>query len=684
MNDELARRFPDMKSITAPPGLSTINGIGTTVVGRRDYDPETGTYVKTYVFCVLFIPIFTLAAYRVADAGQGWYFLGKVPLSRFARFWNSGVVLLIAGLAGWIAWTSHTHTPEYQAGRKLAEADGLAATGEQGRAAEVYRDVIVGRSAKSEEARQKLTALLDDPGLRPDQAAGVYRVGLELARQDATPVPDLYDRAVRQAKRWAADDPRGTLAVLELVGPLSPRPDELLALRRDLLEKLAAANPTDPELASRLAVVYEAAGEREKCEKLLAPHEARLGSLDGAAVLGRIYSGQGKLDRAAALLQPYVDAKLPALRSAEARLKSAADAADHRVLAELRSGKAAGFDYAAYDRSAKPQQQAMVRDYADTALKNDPGLRDARQAMIESAGVVPAALDLGLVRLQLGQGSADPAARDRELRAAEQSFLAVRGFAQESDTYRLSLGQVYYWLGKHADGKKQFDELIQARGRTTELLLLVSNMLREVGATSEARAMAEEAYNTATDPQKKYQAASQRALLHTDLDDDILWLTRADPDEPFIKASLAYTRGHKAAREGKTAEAAAQLRDAVALYAKQPEGPGTLNNAALCHFELHRLTGEAAEFARGVDKLDRAIALKPSDSILLYNAAAVVLDGAIRDAVGGAIDLSVLKRQADWDVLAFAYDGPAAARRSPTGCGCTRGSSRHADTWKSC
>ena len=100
MNDELARRFPDMKSITAPPGLSTINGIGTTVVGRRDYDPETGTYVKTYVFCVLFIPIFTLAAYRVADAGQGWYFLGKVPLSRFARFWNSGVVLLIAGLAG--------------------------------------------------------------------------------------------------------------------------------------------------------------------------------------------------------------------------------------------------------------------------------------------------------------------------------------------------------------------------------------------------------------------------------------------------------------------------------------------------------------------------------------------------------------------------------------------------------
>ncbi len=659
MHEELARRFPDMKPISSPPGLATINGIGTTVVGRRDHDEETGTYVKTLVFCVLFVPIFTLSAYRVADAQRGWYFLGKVPLSRFARVWNLLVALAIAVGAGAIAWTSHTNSPEYRAGRRLAQADELAKSGRQAEAAGAYREVMTGPTAKAGEARQKFVALLDDPSMPADQAAGVYRVARELARQNQPPVPDLFDRGVRLAKQRAGDDPRGALALLETVGPLAPNPADVLAQRRELLEKLVAADPADTESASRLAVVYEATGQREKCEALLAPHEARLGTLDGAAVLGRIHAARGKPDRAAALLGPYVESRLPALRDAETRLRAAADAADQRVLNELRSGHAAGFDYAAFERADKPRQGAMIRDYADAAARNDPALRDARQAVVESAGVVPAALDLGLARLQLAQRATDPAARTRELQAAEQTFLSVRGFAQESDTYRLSLGQVYYWLGKHADGKKQFDELLAARGREFEVLLMVASTLREVGAVTEARALTEEAYQAQTDPRKKHLAAAQRALLFTDLDDDILWLSRSDQDDPAVRASLAYARGNKASREGRTADAVALHREAIDLFGRMTEGAGPLNNAALCHFELHRLTGDAAEFARGLDKLDRAIALKPSDSILLHNAAAVVLDGAIRDTAAGTIDLAVLKRQADWDLLAYLYDGPA-------------------------
>jgi hypothetical protein len=80
-----------------PPTLFRLNGIGTSVCGKRDVDARTGAYVKTLVFTVAFIPIFCLAAYRVLDAPgsagwlswrDGWYFLERVPLSSFARFWN--------------------------------------------------------------------------------------------------------------------------------------------------------------------------------------------------------------------------------------------------------------------------------------------------------------------------------------------------------------------------------------------------------------------------------------------------------------------------------------------------------------------------------------------------------------------------------------------------------------------
>ena len=80
--NSLAEKFPEMRPISAAPSLSTVNGIGMTLVGRRDYDDETRTYVKTHCFSILFIPILAAGAYRVLDTGQGgWYFLGKVPLS---------------------------------------------------------------------------------------------------------------------------------------------------------------------------------------------------------------------------------------------------------------------------------------------------------------------------------------------------------------------------------------------------------------------------------------------------------------------------------------------------------------------------------------------------------------------------------------------------------------------------
>src|SRR4051794_13401750 len=126
MDEELFDRFPDMKPISDPPSLSTVKGMGLALYGRRDFDATTGTYVKTHWFTLLFIPIVPVGAYRVADApGAGWFFLGKVPVSRGARAWPFVFMTLLLSFAGFLVWSHHTRTPGYQAKKKLREADEL-------------------------------------------------------------------------------------------------------------------------------------------------------------------------------------------------------------------------------------------------------------------------------------------------------------------------------------------------------------------------------------------------------------------------------------------------------------------------------------------------------------------------------------------------------------------------------
>jgi hypothetical protein len=545
----------------------------------------------------------------------------------------------------------------------VAEADRLAAAGQARRGAELYREVMAGPTGHANQARDNLKHLIEAPPASLDEAAGAFQVALDLERQNQPLVPDLFERGRDLAGRHADDDPKGALALLETVAPLAPKPEDQLALRRRLLERLVAQTPDDAELASRLAVVYEAQGELGRCEALLAPHADRLGVREGAAILGRIYAGEGKYDQAHALLSPYVEGRLSRLRAAEQGYEQAVNNAQSRVIDELKSRRAADFDYAKFGSASEPQKRAMATAYVGARLKDDPSLRAAQQSLRAESPVVPAALDLGIVRLHRASALADPAARRAELEQAEKTFLAVGGLAGQTDAYRLHLGQVYYWLGKHAEGRKLFDELLKSHNREHEILLAVSHLLREVGVNSEARSLAEEAFNKEADPAKKHQAALVRSLLFTDLDDQITWLERCNPDTPETKASLAAARGDRAAREGKDDEAAAHYRQAIDTYGRMPETAGTLNNSALAHFSLYQLTREREQLTRGLDKLDRAVALKGSDSILLGNAAHAALESAVRDLVGPAVDFKVLKQEADLSLLAFLYRDQAGERK---------------------
>ncbi len=641
MNDDIFERFPEMQSISSPPSLFGIYGIGTSVAGKRDVDDATGTYVKTHCLTLLFIPLIAIGAYRVADAQTyGWYFIGKVPLSKFAKLWNVAFLVAIFAVAGGVGWYQYTNTPSYLATAKLADADALAAEGKTGQAAKLYLEVA--RSQFPSTAKIRFKGLFNTPPADGAEAAELYRVAMNLHREQNSLIPDLFNRGMAYVNERLVSDPKAALGVLEIISPLATKPDEVLGLRIQLLEKLQAADPSDLDVASKLAVVYEAMGKLDLCEKLLVPLEAKLGTRDAAATLGRIYSRKGDFDKAVGLLQPYVDAKLPTLRAADSRIKAAYAAVNTRMQADFENNQA-----------------VLAR-----MVKEDAGIRDAMNDSADTGGVVSAALDLGIARLQRGQKFADPDARKKELEEAEKTLLSIRTFAGQDDDYKLSLGQVYYWLGKSIEGKKEFDELLVVRNRSPEILLTVGMMLREVGVVSEARKMIEEAYNTAPEPAKKFRAARSRSVMALDNDDQILWLSKSDPNDLETQASLAYARAVKATLEGHDGEAVTQYQLSISIYERMPVSTSSLNNSALSHLDISRLTADKAEFAKGVDKLERAIALRPTDSILIHNTANNVLDGAIRDVVGTAIDFKVLKRGGSWDVFAYLHNDRAGKQKS--------------------
>jgi tetratricopeptide (TPR) repeat protein len=664
--DELFARFPEMKPVSRAPSLSTVNGIGTMVYGRRDYDPDTGTYVLTQWFTLIYVPIIPLAAYRVANAaGGGWYFLGRVPVSRAAKGWTGSLFLALACVAGFFIWSSHTGTADYKAKARLAEADRLRDQGHLTLAARAYREVAEGPTDHARTAMKSLTALLDNQQLcdqaPPDELAGAFQVALELRERPGALKPaDLFARGLKVAEARAGENPAGSLTILEAVEPAAPSPEALLPAKEKVLTRVTAERPDDMEYLSKLAVVYEMMNKRDLLQPLLEPHVKDLGTTEGARILGMVYARQDKYDAAYALLQPYMDAHLKGFHDAIEKSEAASRAAQERIFNDLNGKNATGFDYAGYQRSGKAAQDAMVHDYVLGRLGSDPELKRQQAALERESGVVPAALDLGLMQMRRAQQMIDPKARKTELERAEKTFLSVQRGAAGDNQYRLSLGQVYYWLGKREEGKKLFDEVLKDTGRDAESLLHVASLLRTLGAAGESRSLSEEAYNKpGLDAAKRQTAALLRGLTATDLDDTITWLERSDQAEPTAKASLAKARGHKALRDGKDAEAAEQFRAGLAVYAAEPESAGTLNNAGLLCLELYTVTGDREVLDQGVQKLEKAVKMRPDDGILVGNVASAVMGAALREVLADRIDLKKLKAEASLGHFAYLYRDPA-------------------------
>lgn len=124
-----------------PPSLFTLNGFGTGLYGSRDHDAE-GSYVATYCICLLFIPVFPLAAYRVTRVDSRTYrFFAKERLSSFARgvqaLLGIGALCAVTGLAV----NSWLDSPDHKAEVAIEAARAVEKKGDEGAAIEAYAKV---------------------------------------------------------------------------------------------------------------------------------------------------------------------------------------------------------------------------------------------------------------------------------------------------------------------------------------------------------------------------------------------------------------------------------------------------------------------------------------------------------------------------------------------------------------
>jgi tetratricopeptide (TPR) repeat protein len=660
--DKLREKFPHLRPVERAPVLWTINGIGLTMYGKRDVDTETGTYVKTHCFSVLFIPVLAIGAYRVADAERGWYFLARDRLSSFAVSCNVGLVLLALLFGSIMAKQAYFNSPEYQAREKLKQAAAALRDGNARRAVGLYRQVAEG-PARAEEGRQGLSASMEACLTNSDAAkvATGFRLLAGWPKHLNSPplVPQAYQRGLQAVERFRASDPDGAVTILHEVVPLGPTNNSLRPMELELLKAAIAAKPDNTNRVSDLAVLYEEQNQLADCYALLAPYQDRLGATEGARILGQHLLQNGQYDKAYALLFPYVQERLEKLRPVERNYTNTMAKAYERGIQVLREGNAGQAFYDKYEKASKAEKGAMVADFTEKWMRDDPAVQRAMKDLQAANRIVHVTLDLGIVQLNRAQVLTEPAARKSELEAAEKTFLAIHGLAGDTDEYRMFLGQVYYWLGRAQEGQALFDKLLASHKRAYETLIEVGHTLRQVGEDTQARDLIEEAYRTAKEDQEKFQAASLRARLQKDLDDHVSWLERADTNDPNIRVELYTGRGEQALREGKREQAAAFLKQAVAGYQNLPQNSATFNNCGLTYLSLYEVTGELEDHNHGLDLMERALNLNPGNSVLLVNITHLLATRAFMDVVGNSIKFGALKETPDREMLWHLYRNDA-------------------------
>lgn len=656
---DLSRSYPEAEPVRGAPPLGRINGFGLGMYGVRDADPEQGLYVKTLCFCLLFVPVFALRSYVVANAGNGgWYFIARVPTSILAKLMNTLVISLVLLSVASISWGVYTGSPGYQAKQHLADGRDADSRDAFAEAAGHFQSAAESGTEHASQGQRLLREVIERAG----KEAPAAELNLVLQQtlyyvQGRSDFDDLdyVDLAVKAVSLRSDESPSDLLALLDTVQPMvtETQRQRWFNARVGPLERLVNAEPGNIDALSELAAAYQSQGHNGKARELLMPAIDQLGNSEGARVLGQLLAAEGDLERARQLLEPYVASRITELLDAEQAWDDAYQAAYDAAIADLQNGAESDGWYARYDNATTQEQDEMVSAYTQPRTDGDPTVAAARERYLSTSGVVDVALDLAVLQLELAQTKTDPAERRAALEQAEQTFLSVQSSAGEGFQYRLYLGQVYFWLGRPEQGQLLFDDLLAEAPGDSSVMVSVAYTLRLVGEASKAIDLYEKAYNNETDPQAKYSIASSLAAMARDRPERLKWLQLTSPEDKDAQASLKSAQGQEAAEAGDDRQAASYYNEAIAIYDQMSESSTVLNNSALVLLSQFSLTGETSYRDEALNRLVKAIEYEPSDTVLLRNTASVYMSAAMHDLIAPHLDLKALESTGGFSMLMY-------------------------------
>jgi cellulose synthase operon protein C len=384
------------------------------------------------------------------------------------------------------------------------------------------------------------------------------------------------------------------------------------------LEAMAVKRPWDQYVQLRLAGAEIDAGKLEAAASRLdklGPHgllvrEARL-------LLAQLSSRLGKLDQADALLTGLLAGRLERFVAASGAVQQARTRAVERVQRDLQTGNVPpDLEHKLQAESGDEARNALVREWGNQQIAEDPAVKQAEEALLAVADVVQISIVAGMVKLRRAQGLAG-AARDATLLEAERTFLAIRTEAEGRPEFQLGLGEIYARLGKSKESEAEFAAVLAKH--EPHLSLRLASIYRDLGSVERAREVATSVYNKQGEPRSTQHAAGFLGLLETGIDDDAAegWYRKANTSEPHVRAALLELEGRRLLRQGKRAECGPKFAEVARMHLESAHP--SYNNAAVAHVLRYHCTSDVTALADAEQALEKAYRADQENPIIVGN-----------------------------------------------------------------
>ncbi len=424
-----------------------------------------------------------------------------------------------------------------------------------------------------------------------------------------------WKRAATTASTTAA---RTAIEERETVANALAQSDEALLEVVDESALSALVNSGEASQAVRVALAELKLSQGlndEAIEILLAIGSHGEMTLMAQQLLSQCYSAAGRIEDADALIDSYLNYRLGRFQNVSVLYNEAANTLVDRLYNDAQQGNMpSSIESELNELSDEDAQKKRFGEWVQERLSADNDVATLRKSYEEYGDVVSMVLQQGMVKLELAS-TASGEERNVILAEAERSFLAIATEAAGAPQYHLNLGEVYYRLGKVAEGDNEFESLLGQQD--SQLTLMVAQVYRGLGLRKRAKEAAEAVWELKTQPFEA-QAAQLMVVLSSELDDKEKWLKRGDQKSESVQIGLLDVQAERAVQEGREKDADKLFAKIVKRHLAQ-NGAGGLNNAALANMRRYTLTGKIEQLDSARSDMEKALRQIPNEPIVTHN-----------------------------------------------------------------